>query len=120
VVWCLHHLVPLRQYEPGAYTVVFYESLCAHPEIELPRLLSAVGGDLRELPASRARVPSTTSRLGSAVVTGDDRITSWQRTLDAGSVEQILEVVRAFGLDSVYDESPMPRSNRFPDAPGRT
>jgi len=113
VVWCLHYLVPLRQYEPGAYTAVFYESLCARPEIELPRLLSAVGGDLCELPASRTLVPSTTSRLGSAAVTGDDRITSWQRSLDAGTIERILEVVRAFGLDSIYDESPMPRSDPF-------
>lgn len=127
VVWCVHHLIPLRQHEPGAFTTVFYESLCASPEIELPRLFSALGGDLRELPASRARVPSTTSRLGSAAVTGDDRVTSWRHSLDAGRIQRILDVVRAFGLDSIYDESPMPRSdplaspsNPFRGATGRT
>jgi hypothetical protein len=117
VIWCVHHLVPLRQFEPSALTVVFYETLCARPEIELPRLLSVVGGVQCELPVSRARVPSTTSRLESAAVTSDDRITSWQRNLDAGRIERIMRVVRAFGLDSIYDESPMPRSDPFSFAP---
>ena len=113
VVWCVHHLVPLRQYEPGRYHALFYESLCTEPASELPRLLAAVGGDLRTPAASRVERPSTTSRSDSAIVTGDDRISSWRRSLDAAQIARVLEVVRGFGLDTLYDESPMPLGNPF-------
>jgi hypothetical protein len=115
VVWCVHHLVPLRQRPGGSFAAVFYESMCADPGPELSRVLSVVGGELREVPTARVERPSTTSRLASAAVTGDDRITSWQRSLDDDQVERILAVVRGFGLDGIYDASPLPKSDPFVD-----
>jgi hypothetical protein len=112
IVWCVHHLVPLRQIEGSAYTTVFYEELCTNPEIELARLASVVRGT-RDVSESRTRKPSTTSRTASAAVTGESRVTAWQRMLEPRQVDTILGVVRSFGLDSLYDESPMPLSNPF-------
>jgi hypothetical protein len=68
---------------------------------------------LQQLAEGRTRRPSNTSRLGSAAVTGESRINSWQRTLKDAQIDEILEIVRGFGLESIYDESPMPRGNPF-------
>jgi hypothetical protein len=113
VVWCVHHLIPLRQAGESNFTAVFYEDLCTEPEGELSRLMTAIGGELQQLAEGRTRRPSNTSRLGSAAVTGESRINSWQRTLKDAQIDEILEIVRGFGLESIYDESPMPRGNPF-------
>lgn len=117
VVWCAHHLVPLRQGVGDRITTAFYETMCARPEAELPRLLAAVGGGARDLSLARTRRPSATSRTQSAAVTGDSRVSSWQKSLDPSQVDRVLAVVRGFGLDSIYDESPWPLSDPFSAGP---
>jgi hypothetical protein len=48
---------------------------------------------------------------GSAVVTGDDRLTSWKKELAPRQVQSVLDVVAAFGLGDLYGESAMPVAN---------
>ncbi|MFO7683990.1 MAG: sulfotransferase, partial [Chloroflexota bacterium] len=43
VIWCVSHLIPLRQFAPGELTIIFYEDLCLHPERELARIERVVG-----------------------------------------------------------------------------
>ena len=112
LVWCVHQLVPLRQHRPGSFTIVFYEHLCTRPEVELPRLWAAIGGDPSGPSAASVRRPSPTSRVASAAVTGEDALSGWRRQLAPEQIERVLDVVRAFGLDRLYGDGAMPR----PDA----
>jgi hypothetical protein len=114
LVWCLHHLVPLRQRRPDSFTVVHYEHLAARDEAELARLWAAVGGDHPRPADASWRRPSRTSRLASAAVTGEDALSGWRRQLRPDQIEAVLAVVRAFGLDAWYGEDTMPRSRTTP------
>lgn len=105
VIWCISHLVPLRQFAPGELTLVFYEDLCLQPQRELARIAQVVQRPLAAAPASLAR-PSATTTAASAVLTGDDRVTRWQNSLSSVEIGQVLDIVAAFGLDHLYAGRP--------------
>ena len=108
IVWCVNHLVPLQQAQSGDLHVVFYERLITQPEVEVPRLFRAVGREYQDSIFDYLSKPSTTARPSSAVVTGHDRVTRWQKKLSAGQVNRIISVVAAFGLDYLYGDSTGP------------
>jgi len=113
ILWCVHNLVPLRQFAmqdqtAGTFRVVYYENLCTNLEPEMEQIFEAIGrqGGRRAVLADQ---PSATSRLGSAVVTGSDRILAWKNRLAPEQIERILAVVRLFGLDGLYGEGMTPQ-----------
>ncbi len=108
IIWCVHQLVPLRQFQSNPPVMVYYEDLCLNPEEELKRiqpLLRETASPVLPLPSLR---PSLTSSAKSAVVAGADRLSRWEKVLDSNQVALIMQVVRAFGLDHLYDESLLP------------
>jgi hypothetical protein len=107
-VWCISYLVPLRQFGEGAVPGVFYESLLASPETELPRLFALAGLPVPPDAGRVARRPSSVTRSDSAVISGGDQLSQWRRRLEPGQIERILAVVRAFGLDGLYQEATLP------------
>jgi hypothetical protein len=115
VIWCVSHLIPLRQSAPRGVQVVFYENLCVQPHIELPRIEHAIK---RPLPADVAIMltkPSATSTASSAVLTGDDRVSHWQKGLEPDSIRQVLRIVAAFGLDFLYGDDLLPQVTHLGD-----
>lgn len=108
IIWCISNLVPLKQFGPNDLNVIFYENLVLQPEIEIPRLFQAIHLPYRDTVFARAGKPSTTAMRTSAVVTGDNRITGWRKTLSPVQIRNILAVVEAFELDYIYGESVMP------------
>jgi len=111
IIWSVSNLVPLRQFEAGKLKIVYYENLCMRPEVELPAVFEGTG--LRYDPSViiRSNRPAMTTRPTSAVVTGKNRIARWRNELSSSQIERILRVAKAFGLDSLYSESPFPLSN---------
>jgi len=113
--WCLENYVPTTMLAPAAAHVVFYEHLMARPEEELARLSARLGqvapGRWRvaEVPPGVLARPSRTNYLGTDVAAGS---AGGQRPAPppAGvNTERALEIVRAFGLDRLYDGDPGPR-----------
>jgi hypothetical protein len=109
VIWCVSHLIPLRQFAPGELTIIFYEDLCLRPERELARIERAVGRPFPPTTLAALGKPSATTTVASAVLTGDNRVTRWQNSLTTAEIGQILAVVAAFGLDGLYGDSPLPQ-----------
>lgn len=109
LVWCIHNLVPLRQLDPSTYHRIFYEDLLQRPEIEIPQLFAALGRPYGEEIFRRIARPSVTSSRDSAVIHGGDALARWQTKLTRDQIARILDIVRAFGLDGLYDEEPTPR-----------
>lgn len=101
--WCIQHYVPLRQFTPGQIYVVCYETLCARPEVELPKLLEHVRS-------------SFDGRLGegdNAAVFGELKrraalLDPWRHHLTADQVARAVEILRIFGLDEIYTDDTMP------------
>jgi hypothetical protein len=108
LIWSVHHLVPLQQFEPNELTVVFYEDLCLRPDTEIPRIFRAIGRDFDRTAFRAADRPSATAQPTSAVVAGTDRVSGWTSALSSRQIEQVLAVVDAFGLGHLYGSSPTP------------
>ena len=108
IIWCVSNLVPLNQFRSDELKIIYYEDLCVQPDVELPAAFAAIGVDYDRSTANRLDRPSQTTRATSAVVTGSDRVSHWQKKLNPVQVERILRIVQAFGLDHLYQDSPMP------------
>jgi hypothetical protein len=109
VIWCVNHLVPLRQFGPGELTVVFYEDLCLFPQRELARIEKVTRRPILNQALSSLAKPSATTLSSSAIVTGEDRVTRWQNKLTTAEIRQILDTVAAFSMDHLYGDSPFPQ-----------
>lgn len=108
VIWSVSNLVPLKQFSSDKLKVVYYEHLCTHPEGELPGIFETIGYDFLSPPADMINQPSQTTRAGSAVVAGTDKIGNWKQKLSRSQIDKILGVVRAFGLSHLYGDSSLP------------
>ncbi len=110
-LWCVETLVPLRQCRPEEMHVVFFENLVQHPEQELGRLFSYLGKSMDNLNLEKLNIPSLTARRAtSAVWTGDDRVAGWKNKVSDEQCQRALEILKLFGLDSIYTDAPMPRA----------
>ncbi|HKW45585.1 MAG TPA: hypothetical protein VJN22_08000 [Candidatus Eremiobacteraceae bacterium] len=113
--WCVENYVPLAQCSAGDVHIAFYENFCLNPEEELGRL-----GRFLKIPFDR-RVskaltrPSKTTRTGqrgegiSSVVSGADAVEAWRPLVSDDDLQRAMDIVRLFGLDSIYGPEPAPR-----------
>lgn len=113
VIWCLHNLVPFRQCEPGGLNIVFYENLCLRPEVEIARIFRILQHGYQNEVLEMISEPSTTTTRDSAILTGSDKVTRWQKELSPAQIRNILSIVEAFGLDYIYGASPIPLATAF-------
>lgn len=108
VIWSVSNLVPLKQFHSKEWKVVYYEDLCTQPESELPGIFEVIGHRPSSPLVDIIHQPSQTTRFGSAVVNGTDKIEHWKKKLSRSQIDKILRIVQAFGLDYLYGDSTMP------------
>jgi hypothetical protein len=108
VIWSLSNLVPLKQFNSNQLKIVYYENLCTQPEIELPGIFEAIRYHSFNPPVTGSNQPSQTTRRDSAVVTGTNKIELWKEKLSPSQIDNILQVVQAFGLGHLYGDSTLP------------
>jgi hypothetical protein len=113
VIWCVHNLVPLKQFGPQGLGIVFYENLCSQPEIEIPKIFRLIRRDFKESVYQHLLNPSMTTSPAGPVVTGTNRIDRWQKELSVAEINDILYIVDAFGLGHLYGESLRPLARSF-------
>jgi hypothetical protein len=110
IIWCVSNYVPLRQFEQDELHVVFYESLCTQPEVELPRLFAGIGLEFKPSLLDIVNRPSPTAWVTSAVVTGENKISRWKRELTPGQIDSVLRIVHEFGMDTLYTDALLPEA----------
>lgn len=108
-LWCIENIVPLKQFTPGEMHIMFYEHFCDRPEIEAERLFSYLqfkpdAAKLRE----RLLSPSSLASPESAIVKGTSLIGDWLKTISSAEISRVTEVLRLFGLEKIYCDSPQP------------
>jgi hypothetical protein len=108
VIWCISNLVPLKQFSSGGLNIFFYENLCLQPEVEIPKIFQAVKHEYQASAFDQLKKPSTTTTRNSAVITGVDKVTRWQRELGSKQTHKILSIVENFELDYIYGGSANP------------
>lgn len=107
--WCINHLVPFKQLDAGDVYIVFYENLVMQPELEVPRLFSALRRPYRDSVFRAWREPSLTSRWPSAAAAGNQSLARWEESLSRAQIERTQNVVAGFGLAHLYGENSTPR-----------
>lgn len=112
-LWCIENYVPLQQPGRDDFHIIFYENLCTDPETEVRRLYESLGKTVEPGVYQQMKQPSHLSRRESAVVTGTRPVDSWAGSVDAVHTERAVEILELFGLDRIYGEDPMPRTNGF-------
>ena len=108
VIWSISNLVPLRQLASGDVKTVFYEDLHRQPENEIRKIFEFIRQPFDPKINHNMSRPSQTTRATSAVVTNSDRIAHWRTRLEPAQIENILRVVKAFGLEHLYGETDQP------------
>jgi hypothetical protein len=108
VIWSVSNIVPLKQFSSDELKVVYYENLCTHPEAELPGIFETIGYEFSSPLVDTINQPSQTTRAGSAVVAGTEKIGNWKHKLSRSQIDNILRVVQAFGLGHLYGDSTLP------------
>ena len=108
MIWSICNLVPLAQFRDNGMSLIYYEHLCTQAEVELPRLFESIHQNYDQSIAERIMVPSSTTRRTSAVITGEDKIARWKKTLTTAQIDRILRVVESFGLAHLYGDSLLP------------
>jgi hypothetical protein len=107
-MWCLDNYVPLKQFRKNEAHVVFYESLVASPELEIPRLFAFLGKPFDSSIYAAMDNPSLLSDWNSPVLAGASRTRNWLDVLDRTDVARAQGVLAAFGLDAIYGDDPFP------------
>ncbi len=102
-LWCIDNHVPLRQFQPGAVHLCFYENLVRDPEPELRRLFAFVGRDFDGAVLGKLARPSPTSRR-------EDRpsLEGWRSRMGGERMARTEEILGLFGLDGIYGPETMP------------
>jgi hypothetical protein len=108
VLWCISHLVPIQQFIGSSLNAIFYENLCLHPEIEIPKIFRAINHDYDDSVFEVIKQPSTTTVRSSAILTGENRVGRWKKDLSSKQIDNVLSVVEKFGLDHIYGDSTVP------------
>jgi hypothetical protein len=108
VIWSISNLVPLNQFKESGIKTIYYENLVTHPDLELPAVFEYIQQPYNLSVISQMRVPSATTKRKSAVVTGEDKISHWKKSLTSDQIDRILNVVDAFGLSYLYGDSLLP------------
>lgn len=106
--WCVQHYVPFRQLRGGDVHLLFYEDLCLQPERTLQEACAFLGRPYDPSALAIAARPSFTARADSPIRSGAMRIDDWCDKVSQNERSAGMELLRAFALDRVYDESPAP------------
>ena len=108
IIWSISNLVPLKQFEPGELRIIYYEHLCTQPELELPDIFTSIDQRYDATVMEKINRPSQTTRETSPIVSGTDKVSHWRKKLNPAQVDNILRVVKRFGLDNLYGDSLLP------------
>lgn len=111
-IWCIENLVVLNTMQPDDFLITTYENLVANPNNEVKRIFNYIEKDsINNIDDIIINKVSITARKDSAILKNKDPLKEWKTNLSEKEVETILEIVRNFNLDFLYDESFKPKLN---------
>jgi len=102
--WCMRYFVPLSLSD-RPFVLVSYERLVSDGQKELERLFGHWRIDLPKQAIDRLHRASNTVAVGSAIISGADRLTAWQTRLTTAQVARIFNIVSLFGIHCYSDDA---------------
>jgi len=108
-IWCIETLVPLKIMKPDNWIVTTYEDLVLNPEITITKILKYCKINFQIDEYSIKSSPSLTVERSSAIIEKENPLTVWKKALTQNEIKEILDTVKAFSLDWLYDEGIIPK-----------
>jgi len=114
--WCIETYVPLMQFKPGEILVVTYEDCVVSPKRAIERIFDYLDRPFNDKVLDVVRRPSSQtrwnwrSRNASAIVSGEGIVDAWQRSVSRRDSERAIDILKQFGLDTIYSTDPVPDS----------
>lgn len=102
--WCIQHLVPLRELQPGDVCPIFYEELVLNPKQETERVLGYLGKPMDPAILEIVNKPSAMNRQGRT--TSEQRIAGWKNRLSAEELMPLIDILERFELTEIWAEQP--------------
>lgn len=107
--WCLENYVPLRALGPDDAKILFYEELVTAPEDHVRPILKWARRPHSDEVLRAMSKPSVTSWGDhSSMRNGRNPIQNWRDHLTPAEIRTAVEILRATGMDVLYDDGPMP------------
>ncbi len=105
VMWCIENLIPLRSLESSGWIFTTYERLFCQPVIESSRILDQLG--IRRTWFTNKSIKKITemTRPDSYLLSGRNPLVEWQEKLETREIDDILRIVRSFGIELYNAES---------------
>jgi len=110
--WCIENFIPLKQFNGKNLFVIFYEDLCIDPEPEIRELFSFIDKPYKKKVNHFINKPSLETSKRSAIISGNDLITSWKKNITRKQIRKALKILSEFGLDQIYNDSGSPLITR--------
>jgi hypothetical protein len=111
--WCIQNYVVLKEMEAGDYLITYYEDFCLRPEAAVREMNGYVNAPFNQKAFEKMVGQTFMLHEKSGVRKNENMVTSWQKKVTPEQINSAMRIVRAFGLDAYYDESPFPRKSRF-------
>jgi hypothetical protein len=107
-IWCIENYVPMKQLEADQVHILFYEDLCAAPE---PTLTAVMGYLKRPISSGMFQAvlkPSALTRPHSAILTDQDLIYPWRKTVSMEQSRLARNILAVYGLQNLYGADDLP------------
>jgi len=118
LTWAIINYVPLSQFSTSSLYVLFYENVYLNPDKQIRELLQFVTPTTTKLVQNDKEIggalidnPSKPNDVDSTIHLGESPITAWQHDADLSKNKAGLEILQAFGLDTLYNSDGLPSNN---------
>jgi len=112
-IWCAEQIVPFRTMSYSDWKVTTYEDLCINPDKEIENILRYIGDIKITKKITAKNIIPRTVRKNSAIIKGKNPLTSWEDELNINEVNQIMQIIKMFSLDFIYDRSFTPNKSNL-------
>ncbi|MFX1375571.1 MAG: sulfotransferase [Promethearchaeota archaeon] len=108
-IWCIQNLIALNTMDPDDWLIITYEHLFMNTEDEIRRILNFIGYGREFNPKKLKNRYSLQTLKHSDIITHSKPLEAWRTKLTKDEISAILNIVRAFSLDNLYDIESMPK-----------
>ena len=108
-LWCIENHVALNTMKENDWILTTYEDLVINPKDQVNKILKYCKIDLEADEDSIKSTSSLTVKKDSAIIEKEDPLKVWKTSLTQSEIEQILEIVKTFSLDWLYNEDVKPK-----------
>ena len=114
LVWCIETYIPLKIMKKNELIITTYEKLITNFDKELKRILSRILKP-KNLNSNRniKNFISVQANKNSAIIKENHPLEVWKHRLNQNEINKILNLVKEFSLDHIYDIQILPKTTNF-------